>query len=310
MYVTSISLKSILEYDLSTNFDVSSASYTATFGVVAQDNSPADVQFNSDGTKMYVVGDSNNSVYEYALSTAWDVTSATLSSTFSIATYETDPWGLAFNSDGTKMFTIGVYGAVVEWALSTGFDISTASYTQNFATSGQLTYATGVEFNPDGTKMYVIDNGAQDVLTYTLSTGFDISTASFTARFLVTRGGLSKIRLNNDGTKMFLLNYSYLDVGEYTLGTTTYINQMTSTELNAVNDASQITLSTGLDLATIIYYVSGFTTPTYSGTAINYDANVINQGAILGTDYTYDAPAQNKVRVTSTNAANLKIRVV
>ena len=310
MYVTSISLKSILEYDLSTNFDVSSASYTATFGVVAQDNSPADVQFNSDGTKMYVVGDSNNSVYEYALSTAYDVTSATLSSTFSIATYETDPWGLAFNSDGTKMFTIGVYGAVVEWALSTGFDISTASYTQNFATSGQLTYATGVEFNPDGTKMYVIDNGAQDVLTYTLTTGFDISTASFTARFLVTRGGLSKIRLNNDGTKMFLLNYSYLDVGEYTLGTTTYINQMTSTELNAINDASQITLSTGLDLATIIYYVSGFTTPTYSGTAINYDANVINQGAILGTDYTYDAPAQNKVRVTSTNAANLKIRVV
>ena len=310
MYVTSISLKSILEYDLSTNFDVSSASYTATFGVVAQDNSPADVQFNSDGTKMYVVGDSNNSVYEYALSTAWDVTSATLSSTFSIATYETDPWGLAFNSDGTKMFTIGVYGAVVEWALSTGFDISTASYTQNFATSGQLTYATGVEFNPDGTKMYVIDNGAQDVLTYTLTTGFDISTASFTARFLVTRGGLSKIRLNNDGTKMFLLNYSYLDVGEYTLGTTTYINQMTSTELNAVNDASQITLGTALDLATILYYASGQGTPTYSGTALNYDANVINQGAQLGVDYTYDAPAQNKVRITSVNAANLKIRVV
>tara|TARA_R100001129_G_C5323953_1_gene248279 strand:- start:1540 stop:4545 length:3006 start_codon:yes stop_codon:yes gene_type:complete len=310
MYVTSISLKSILEYGLSTNFDVSTASYTATFGVVGQDNSPADVQFNSDGTKMYVVGDSNNSVYEYALSTAWDVTSATLSSTFSIATYETDPWGLAFNSDGTKMFTIGVYGAVVEWALSTGFDISTASYTQNFATSGQLTYATGVEFNPDGTKMYVIDNGAQDVLTYTLTTGFDISTASFTARFLVTRGGLSKIRFNNDGTKMFLLNYSYLDVGEYTLGTTTYINQMTSTELNAINDASQITLGTALDLATILYYASGSNTPSYSGTALNYDANVLNQGAQLGVDYTYDAPAQNKVRVISNNAANLKIRVV
>ena len=310
MYVTSISLKSILEYDLSTNFDVSTASYTATFGVVAQDNSPADVQFNNDGTKMYVVGDSNNSVYEYALSTAYDVTSATLSSTFSIATYETDPWGLAFNSDGTKMFTIGVYGLVVEWALSTGFDISTTSYTRNFSTGSQLTYATGVEFNSDGTKMYVIDNGAQDVLTYTLTTGFDISTASFTARFLVTRGGLSKVRFNNDGSKMFLLNYSYEDVGEYTIGTTNYVNQMTGTELNAINDASQITLGTALDLAAIIYYASGSSTPSYSGSAINYDANVLNQGAQLGVDYTYDAPAQNKVRITSVNSANLKIRVV
>ena len=310
MYVSGMTSKNILEYSLSTNFDTSTASYTAAYNVLSQDNSPDDVKFNNDGTKMFFIGDQNNSVYEYGLSTAWDVTSATLSSTFSVATYETDPWGLAFNSDGTKMFTIGVYGLVVEWALSTGFDVSTASYTQNFATTGQLTYATGVEFNPDGTKMYVIDNGAQDVLTYTLTTGFDISTASFTARFLVTRGGLSKIRLNNDGTKMFLLNYSYQDVGEYTLGTTTYINQMTGTELAAINDASQITLGTALDLATILYYASGSTTPTYSGTAINYDANVINQGAILGTDYTYDAPAQNKVRITSVNAANLKIRVV
>jgi hypothetical protein len=85
---------------------------------------------------------------------------------------------------------------------------------------------------------------------------------------------------------------------------------MTSTELAAINDASQITLGSALDFATILYYASGSTTPTYSGTAINYDANVINQGAILGTDYTYDAPAQNKVRITSVNAANLKIRVV
>ena len=310
LYFSGTQQKAIFECSLTTNFDVSTASYTANYGVVAQETMPADVQFNSDGTKMFVLGDTGNDVGEYALSTAWSVVSATFTHAFSIATYEASPWGLTFNADGTKMFTIGIVGNVVEWALSTGFDVSTASYTQYFATSGQLTYASGVEFNSDGTKMFVIDNGGQDVLTYTLTTGFDVSTASFTSRFDVNRGGLAKVRFNTDGTKMFLGNYSYADVGEYTVGTTDYVNQMTSTELAAINDASQITLGSALDFATILYYASGSTTPTYSGTAINYDANVINQGAILGTDYTYDAPAQNKVRITSVNAANLKIRVV
>jgi 6-phosphogluconolactonase (cycloisomerase 2 family) len=310
LYFSGTQQKAIFECSLTTNFDVSTASYTANYGVIAQETMPADVQFNSDGTKMFVLGDTGNDVGEYALSTAWSVVSATFTHAFSIATYETSPWGLTFNADGTKMFTIGIGGNVVEWALSTGFDVSTASYTQYFGTSGQLTYATGVEFNSDGTKMFVIDNGGQDVLTYTLTTGFDVSTASFTSRFDVNRGGLAKVRFNTDGTKMFLGNYSYADVGEYTVGTTDYVNQMTSTELAAINDASQITLGSALDFATILYYASGSTTPTYSGTAINYDANVINQGAILGTDYTYDAPAQNKVRITSVNAANLKIRVV
>ena len=311
MYISGTAQDAIFEYDLSTNFDVSTASYTANYGVVAQDNAPNTVAFNNDGTKMYVAGDQNNSIYEYALSTAWSVTSATYTTSFSIASYGTDPWGIAFNSDGTLMFTIVLNGTVIVWALSTAFDISTASYSTNYSgTQSQLTYATDIDFNSDGTKMFVVDNGGQDVLTYTLTTGFDVSTASFTHRCEINRGGTVQAKMNNDGTKMFVLNYSYYDVEEYAVGTTDYVNQMTSTELNAINDASQITLGTALDLATIIYYASGSSTPTYSGTAINYNANVINQGAILGTDYTYDAPAQNKVRVTSNNAANLKIRVV
>ena len=311
MYISGIANNAVFEYDLSQNFDVSTASYTANIGVIAQDNSPNAVEFNNDGTKMYVAGDQNNSIYEYALSTAWSVTSATYTTSFSTASYGNDPWGIAFNSDGTLMFTIVLNGTVIVWALSTGFDISTASYSTNYSgTQSQLTYATGIDFNSDGTKMYVVDNGGQDVLTYTLSTGFDVSTASFSHRYEINRGGTVQAKMNNDGTKMFVLNYSYHDVREYTVGTTDYVNQMTSTEMAAINDASQITLSTTLDLAAIIYYVSGQDTPTYSGTALNYDANVINQGAILGTDYTYDAPAQNKVRITSVNAANLKIRVV
>jgi hypothetical protein len=55
---------------------------------------------------------------------------------------------------------------------------------------------------------------------------------------------------------------------------------------------------------------SGSTVPSSDGVAINYDANVLNKGAVLGTDYDFDAPAQNKVRITALASNNLKVRVV
>jgi hypothetical protein len=50
--------------------------------------------------------------------------------------------------------------------------------------------------------------------------------------------------------------------------------------------------------------------PSSDGVSINYDAATLNQGAILGTDYNYDFPAANKVRITSLATQNLKVRVI
>ena len=85
---------------------------------------------------------------------------------------------------------------------------------------------------------------------------------------------------------------------------------MDKTQLDAVPDANHFTLANDLDLAIIMSVSSGSTVPSSDGVAINYDAAVLNQGAVLGTDYNFDAPAQNKVRITSLNAANLKVRIV
>ena len=48
--------------------------------------------FNNDGTKMFTVGDSNNKVYEYALSSAFDVSSSlSFTDYLSISSQETSP---------------------------------------------------------------------------------------------------------------------------------------------------------------------------------------------------------------------------
>jgi hypothetical protein len=60
---------------------------------------------------------------------------------FSVAAQDTVPTGIAFNTDGTKMFVVGYVRSMTlnEYDLSTGFDVSTASYVQNFSVSAQDT---------------------------------------------------------------------------------------------------------------------------------------------------------------------------
>ena len=107
MYVVGISTDDVNEYDLSTAWDVSSASYLQNFSVSAQEASPTGLFFKSDGTKMYVVGSAGDDVNEYDLSTAWDVSSASYLQNFSVAAQETAPNDVFFKSDGTKMYVTG-----------------------------------------------------------------------------------------------------------------------------------------------------------------------------------------------------------
>ena len=53
-----------------------------------------------------------------------------------------------------------------------------------FQYQSQEQLPTGMAFNNDGTKMFVVGNTGYDVNEYTLSTAFDISTASYTQNFL------------------------------------------------------------------------------------------------------------------------------
>ena len=97
---------------------------------------------------------------------------------------ETVPTGIAFNSDGTKMFITGNTGDDVnEYTLSTGFDVSTATYSQNFSVSAQDTIPNGIDFNTDGTKMFISGSAGDSVYEYTLSTGFNVSTATYSQSF-------------------------------------------------------------------------------------------------------------------------------
>ena len=134
MYVTGSTGDDVNEYDLSTPWDVSTASYNQNFSVSAQETNPMTVRFKPDGTKMYVTGYAGDDVNEYDLSTPWDVSTASFVQ--SKGTGDTTQYGLTFTSDGAKMYTSGAtLDRIREWDLSTPWDVSTAVFYQD---SGEL----------------------------------------------------------------------------------------------------------------------------------------------------------------------------
>ncbi len=209
------------EYTLSTAWDVSTATFVDS--TISIDGDARDVRFNPDGTKMFVLGRSNDKVYAFSLSTAFDISTSSSINNFSVTSEEEEANGLAFNLDGTKMYVVGQDADYVnEYTLSKGFDLSTAVYAgdgERFFVRGQESIPIDIDFNSDGTKMYVVGWEGNDINEYTLSTAFDISTASFEDSFSVSSEDTDPAALafSSDGTKMFVVGGDGEDVNEYTL---------------------------------------------------------------------------------------------
>jgi len=225
MFVLGEQAESVFQYSLTTGFDVSTASFSGTsFDVSAEETLPKAIAFNPDGTRMFIIGSSSNSVHQYSLSTGFDLSTASFSGTsFDVSAEENQPEGIAFNPDGTRMFVIGSSSnSVHQYSLSTGFDLSTASFTgTSFDVSGQSTTPRGVAFNPDGTRMFVIGTSADSVFQYSLSTAFDVSTASFTGiSFDVSGQDINSrgVAFNPDGSGMFIIGADNDSVFEYLVG--------------------------------------------------------------------------------------------
>ena len=205
-------------------YDLANASYdSVSFSVATDEGSPTGLFFSSDGTKMYVTGFGFDRVYEYQLSTAFDIsTASSYNSYISVSSQTSLPTDVTFSNVGTKMYITGG-STVFQYSLSTAFDISTASYDSvSFSASAQETAVSDVSFNPTGTKMFIVGYFNDNVHQYSLSTGFDVSTASYdSVSFSVSTQDNTPtgITFNSNGTKMFIIGQGSDAVYQYSLST-------------------------------------------------------------------------------------------
>lgn len=209
---------------LSTPYDLATATVDVKKVYVGtQDATPNTPIFGDSGTKMYVMGATNDTVYQYTLSTAWNVSTATYAGkSFSVTTQDATPQGIFFKSDGLTFYMVGqTNDTVYQYTLSTAWDIATASYASKSKAIGtEEANPRALFFKPDGLKMYVMGTTGDDVNEYDLSTAWDVSTATF-LRVSATVGELNPAGLwfKDDGTKMYVAGFSNDAIREFTLST-------------------------------------------------------------------------------------------
>ncbi len=221
LYVGGNGNDNVYQYGLSTAFDVTTASFIRSLDVSPQDPTPKGVAIKPDGSQLYVVGDGNTNVYQYGLSTAFDISTASFSQSFDVSSQDLTPSALVFKPDGSQLYVAGDFSDKVhQYGLSTAFDISTASVSQSLDVSLQDTTPIGLAINSDGSQLFVAGRSNANVYQYSLSTAFDISTASFRRALNVSPQDSfpEGLAFEPGGSQLYVVGVQNVDLYQYAVG--------------------------------------------------------------------------------------------
>ena len=274
----------ITGYNTAGAYDLSTASYdSVSLSVTAQETDLQSAFFKPDGTKMYVIGSDSDTVYQYGLSTAWDLSTASYDSvSFSVLSQDDGMHGVAFKSDGTKMYTAGYANdRVYQYSLSTPWVVSSASYDSvSFSFVAQTGVPYGFTFSSDGDKMYLI--GGSTVYQYSLSTAWDLSTASYGS---VSFSSSSQDLYPNDvffkpnGTKMYILGQQNDTVYQYSLSTPWVVS-------SASYDSASFSVTSQASTPSVLLFKSDGT-KMYVGSVSNNVIYQYSSGSVVTATATY-----------------------
>jgi len=198
---------------------------------ISQDSQPTGLTFSPSGKRMYIMGLNNDRVYQYKLSTSFDVSTATyMNKSISIANTsnagpgDKDPREVQFHPEGHTMYIVGIdRDTVYQYSLSTAWDVSTATYaSKSKDVSAQDTNPQSLAFSDDGGKMYILGSTNDRIFQYTLSSPWDVSTATYASKFLSVAAQENSplaMAFSSDGKKVLVAGSTNDTVYQYTLST-------------------------------------------------------------------------------------------
>ena len=228
--------------------DITLASISGnSFNFATQNTSIDAITFSPDGTKMYLGAFNGSLIYQYTLSTAWDITTAS----YDNKSYNASAQGSAgangltdmrISDDGTRLFLLQFYNNTIhQYNLATPFDISTTSYANksyvfsNAEFGGDLYVGRpySMTVTSDGTKIYVLSDYNFKVYQVTLTTPWDLATADYsTKNYTVPNladGNIYASTISSDGTDFYILTYNSDRIHWFPFGTAYDISTLSYT---------------------------------------------------------------------------------
>ena len=170
MYFSGVTNDRVYEYDLATAWLVNTATYLQNVSVTSQDTAPRAVTFSNTGTSMYILGGTTSNVYQYNLTSAWNVATATFTNRANIAPQDTAVQGFTFNYTGTKAYLVGTQrDNVSQYTLSEAWNIATLAYSSNLFVGARETNMSGIYINDRESSIYIIGTAQDRVQQFNLS---------------------------------------------------------------------------------------------------------------------------------------------
>lgn len=243
LFIVGFENDNVYEYNLGSDWDITTASFNDSFNVLSEDGSPRDIVIGSNGSKMYILGHENDNIFEYDLSVSWGVSSATFVRSTDISSEETNPRGIFFKNDGQRLYLTGISGeSVFEYDLADSWDISTASFYRSFDVSNQDITPTGVHFRDNGSQMYITGDSNDAIFEYELSTPWNITTASFDQSLNVSSetNNLTGMTFKTDGFGLFISSDGDSNIYKYEIPTNwSPTNQQNLTTIGSYQETAE-----------------------------------------------------------------------
>ena len=218
MYVVGKTADEVNEYELSTPWSPSTATFANLIDITTEDSNPTGIYIRDDGLKFWICGYTNDRIYQYSMSTAWDISTASydninlfVGSGNSLGFVQNSPDGIYFKYDGTVLYIIGRSGDFIHQVdLSTPWDVSTASYSGN--STGRLDInppeanPRDIGINSSGTLLYWVGINTDQLFIYRLSTPWDITSGVEIDRFAYNNP--TGLYVSPDEDNFYLVNIS------------------------------------------------------------------------------------------------------
>lgn len=222
---TTTDLGTIYELDLGTAWDVTTVNTTPA-GVLAGDSSRnndfRDIWISSDGTRLYAADTSRNYYHGWTLSTAWDITTATLTDRYKPENPSTSNYGVFFKPDGRKFYSINTStDSIYQYDLDIAFDFSSISKVKQQFIKPYSNSPVAIFFHPDGTSVYVADSSQESVFQIELETAWELDESGWD--YLALRGAdiasPSDIFVQLEGKKLYVSDATNGKIAQFALPT-------------------------------------------------------------------------------------------
>lgn len=161
----------IWEYSLSDSWNISSANQTGYRDLSGTIVRGHDFDFSPDGRFLYVDDRVQEAIYQFRLSSTWDVESASLQRVLDISSQQNAVRGIQFSPGGKRMFLNDTgRNEILEYFLSDAYNIGSASFSGAYSVSSETTSGEGFSIRHDDSSMfYVTSTSEERVYQYRIS---------------------------------------------------------------------------------------------------------------------------------------------